>query len=107
MPKPHPHPHPTQVRMEEEQEATKLVRRIATITPVDIAADLLRLETRLINLFYDHAGIDSTIDPKELFELVLGQVQEMCVRAQEALPDTLIASARIFTETLLSQAGEG
>ena len=29
----------------------------------------------------------------------------MCVRAQEALPDTLIASARIFTETLLSQAG--
>ena len=64
--------------MEEEQEATKLVRRIATITPVDIAADLLRLETRLINLFYDHAGIDSTIDPKELFELVLGQVQEMC-----------------------------
>ena len=79
------------------------MRRIASVTPIDIAADLLRLETKLINLFYDHAGIDSTIDPKELFELVLGQVQDMCVRAQEALPDTLIASARIFTETLLSQ----
>ena len=94
---------PDEVRLEESEEATKHVRRIAYVTPIDIAADLLRLETKLINLFYDHAGIDSTIDPKELFELVLGQVQDMCVRAQEALPDTLIASARIFTETLLSQ----
>ena len=94
---------PDEVRLEEDEEATKRVRRIAYVTPIDIAADLLRLETKLINLFYDHAGIDSTIDQKELFELVLGQVQDMCVRAQEALPDTLIASARTFTVTLLSQ----
>ena len=80
------------------------VRRIANVTPIDIAADLLRVESKLVTQFYDHAGIDSTIDPKELFELVLGQVQDMCDRAREAQPDTLICLARTFSETLMSQA---